>query len=60
MQASPVWTPPNGTLGGIVAEARAARCRSPRSEAELHRRGAEARRPLPVVCRRASRADMSP
>ena len=38
MQASPVWTPPRGTLGGIVAEAveRAAALRE--HEAELRRR----------------------
>jgi indole-3-glycerol phosphate synthase len=42
VQASPVWTPPAGTLGGIVDEARArARSLMPRS-AELERAAADA------------------
>jgi len=42
VQASPVWTPPQGTLGGIVAEAfeRAAALRE--QEAELRRRAERA------------------
>ena len=35
MQASPVWTPPIGTLGGIVAEARARAAHLREREAEL-------------------------
>ena len=35
MQASPVWTPPSGTLGGIVAEARERAAAMRVREAEL-------------------------